>query len=426
MTERIQPSDIPAPVRELCRELENRGYKAWIVGGCLRDLLRGNQPADWDLATSALPEQVQKTFPRVFPTGIQHGTVTVRHRGQSYEVTTLRGEGAYSDGRRPDSVEFVESIEADLARRDFTVNAIAYSPVHQSLEDPFGGLRDLDARVIRAVGKAEERFSEDGLRVLRAARFSATLAFEIEPSTLAAIPKTLDTFRKVSPERVREEWLKAFKAEKPARAFQIMADTGILEITLGEELFPVLQAQLGWALSAMNTAPKDAGVRLACLLAPLGSDLSRVADWLTAYRFSNQERERIVRLVSFAFVDGTEAYSEAEVRKFARRVGREALADALVVHQTVTAARFGIDSSEAHAAQRLAARAATLVTPRTPLTAKELALGGRELMQNLGVPPGPQIGKLIDYLLECVLDAPALNEAATLLELARKRSIEES
>ncbi|HEX6240164.1 MAG TPA: hypothetical protein VFZ61_04705, partial [Polyangiales bacterium] len=215
----LTEQQIPREVLELCRSLTARGYRAWIVGGCLRDLLLGRGAADWDLATDARPDQVAQVFPRVLPTGIAHGTVTVRHRGQSFEVTTLRGEGAYSDGRRPDSVSFVSDIEEDLSRRDFTVNAIAYEPVTCALFDPFGGQADLSRRLIRAVGAAERRFSEDGLRVLRAARFCASLEFQLDPDTEAAIAGTLDTFRKVSAERVRDEWMKALRARQPSRAF---------------------------------------------------------------------------------------------------------------------------------------------------------------------------------------------------------------
>ncbi len=391
------------------------------MGGCLRDLLRGKPAADWDLATSARPEQVQAAFPRVFPTGIQHGTVTVRHRGQSYEVTTLRGEGAYSDGRHPDSVQFVDSIEADLARRDFTINAMAYDPVSDRLVDPFGGLRDLDAGIIRAVGRAEERFSEDGLRVLRAARFAASLEFELAPETEAAVRPTLETFRRVSPERVREEWLKALKAQRPSRAFAIMRRTGILEVTFAS-LSALPPETFAWALTALDAAPRDQPiVRLAALLAPLWERRSEVSAWLKRYRFSNQEQERTLRMLEFAFIEGTEDYRDSDVRRFARAVTRGALPEVVALQQLVSEARFGVDSDRAERARKFAQRTRELIGPETPLVAKELAIGGRELMQALALPPGPQIGRLIEQLLESVLDDPGLNSQERLLELARER-----
>ena len=217
--QRFDSSAIPDGVRELCTTLHANGEEAWIVGGCLRDLLLGKTVSDWDVATTATPPRVQKLFRKVIPTGIAHGTVTVRLRGTSYEVTTFRGEGAYTDGRRPDEVFFVGTIEEDLARRDFTVNALAYDPVGDRLVDPFGGLEDLDRGLLRAVGDPHQRFAEDGLRVLRGARFTATLGFDLDPETEKAIGPSLGTFRQVSRERVRDEWLKTMTAERPSRAF---------------------------------------------------------------------------------------------------------------------------------------------------------------------------------------------------------------
>src|SRR5262245_55449370 len=207
-------SVVPQDVFRIVDKLRQAGRYSWIVGGCVRDSLLGKSVADWDIATEALPNELMKIFPRAIPTGLQHGTVTLVMNGHHYEITTLRGESTYSDGRRPDAVHFVSEIEADLARRDFTINAIAVDPENGALVDPFGGRKDIEAKIIRAVGDAHQRFSEDGLRVLRAARFVATLEFELAPETYTAIEPTLDTFRKVSAERVRDEWVKTMKAKK--------------------------------------------------------------------------------------------------------------------------------------------------------------------------------------------------------------------
>src|SRR6185436_6634390 len=204
----------------ICERLRESGKRGWIVGGCVRDLLLGKTVSDWDVATDARPDEVMRIFPRVVPTGIEHGTVSVLAHGVPYEVTTLRGETTYSDGRRPEAVVFVDDITADLARRDFTVNAIAIDPLTPALIDPFDGRKDLEARILRAVGNPVERFLEDGLRVLRAARFAATLECTIDPPTLAAIEPTLSTYRKVSAERIRDEWVKAMKARRPSVAFR--------------------------------------------------------------------------------------------------------------------------------------------------------------------------------------------------------------
>ena len=197
MPHRILRQQIARPVLDICKELRSAGERAWVVGGCVRDTLRGEPVNDWDVATTARPKKVQKVFQKVIPTGIDHGTVTVLWKGQPFEVTTLRGEGAYSDGRRPDHVVFVEDIDRDLARRDFTVNALAYDPVDGQLVDPFGGLTDMQDKVLRAVGEPSERFQEDGLRILRGARFVATLDFELEPGT-EAYPQKENPFKIVT------------------------------------------------------------------------------------------------------------------------------------------------------------------------------------------------------------------------------------
>jgi tRNA nucleotidyltransferase (CCA-adding enzyme) len=191
-----------------------------VVGGCVRDHLLGRAVSDWDVCTSARPEEVVRLFPRSIPTGMAHGTVTVVRGGAHYEVTTLRGEGTYSDGRRPDAVHFLDDVRDDLARRDFTVNAIAYDPLGHTLVDPFGGRDDLRAGLLRAVGDPLQRFREDGLRVLRGARFVASLGFTLEPDTEAAITGALDVFQRVSAERVRDEWVKSMRGEGPERGLR--------------------------------------------------------------------------------------------------------------------------------------------------------------------------------------------------------------
>ncbi|MDB4985303.1 MAG: tRNA nucleotidyltransferase [Myxococcaceae bacterium] len=424
-SKRIRPEDIPAPVTELCRVLARHGYRGWVVGGCLRDLLRGRAAADWDLATDARPEQVQAIFPRVIPTGIQHGTVTVRQRGVSYELTTLRGEGAYSDGRRPDSVEFVSDIHDDLGRRDFTINALAYDPVTEQLEDPYGGLDDLALRLIRAVGAPERRFGEDGLRVLRAARFAASLEFELEPATEAAIRPTLDTFRRVSAERVREEWNKALKAREPSRAFRVMRRTGILEVTY-PELARLEEPVWERTLQGLDAVRVEPTLRLAALLFGLRAEPVNVAEWLVRYRYSNVEREQVVRLLQCSCPDGSAAWTAADVRRYARRVGRGALGHVGELSCVMARAHFGAGSEEAHRAERLRDQLAEGVRPETPLLTRELALSGRDLMQQLSLAPGPRVGKLLEALLDRALDDPALNTPERLLDAARALSAVEA
>lgn len=414
----VSSEDIPRDVVELCRKLAEHGYRAWVVGGCLRDLLLGRRASDWDLATDARPEQVQRVFPKVLPTGIQHGTVTVRLRGESYEVTTLRGEGAYSDGRRPDSVSFVSDIEEDLARRDFTVNAMAYDPLGRALVDPFGGERDLEARVLRAVGEAEQRFSEDGLRVLRAARFCATLEFELEAATESAIGRTLHTFRKVSAERVRDEWMKAFKARAPSLAFAVMRRTGILAVT-AVELQKLSDDMWRASLAAMDALPSaDPILRLTALLWPLADSPDALGEWLTQYRFSNQERERVLRLL--VHVRRDHDGSDGALRRLAASLGRSHVADLGLLGVELAAAHSGASSKELTTARSQQQRLAALIDPSVALSTRELQVSGKDLMQSLALAPGPKLGQLLEGLLDKVLDEPRLNERETLLEMARQ------
>jgi tRNA nucleotidyltransferase (CCA-adding enzyme) len=449
---------VPATVRELCQRLQDAGHRSWVVGGCVRDELLAELEAsdaeskrrernDWDIATSARPEQVSACFRRVIPTGIQHGTVTVLLGKEQYEVTTLRGETSYTDGRRPDSVYFVNDIRDDLARRDFTVNAIAYDVLADRLIDPFGGVEDLAARCLRAVGRASERFAEDGLRVLRAARFVATLEFSLEADTERAILPSLDSYRKVSAERIRDEWLKTMKAERPSRAFEVMRAHGMLAITAPELLESVGCAQnryhaydvWGHALACLDQCPQQPLLRVAGLLHDIGKPRSRAFSEktndftfyeherigaemaepvLSRLRFSNEERERIVALVRHHLVCYDASYSDAAVRRWLRRVSPE-LADDLYLLAEADIRGKGKDPSEdlariaglkAHVARVLAAGAA--------LSLKDLAIGGRDLQQELGLRPGPRFGEILRTLLDEVVEEPARNERSRLLERA--------
>ncbi len=416
---------IPREVLELCRSLADKGYRAWVVGGCLRDLMLERAASDWDLATDAQPAQLLEVFPRVLPTGIAHGTVTVRHRGKSFEVTTLRGEGAYSDGRRPDSVHFVTDVAEDLSRRDFTINAMAFDPLTEALIDPFDGQGDLRRGLIRAVGEGERRFSEDGLRVLRAARFCATLEFELEPATEAAIPRTLETFRKVSAERVRDEWLKALRARRPSRAFVVMKRTGILALT-SPELAALPEPVFARSLAAVDEAPPDPILRLSALLWPLAADLARVDSWLASYRYSNQERERVQRCLRFADADRSSAPSAIELRRWAHAVGRAQLTEVSTLGEVLARCHHGSGSpQQLAAAERVGASAALLVAD-VALSQKELRVSGKDLMDALQLAPGPRVGELLQKLLGAVLEEPALNQRELLLEQARRALAESS
>jgi tRNA nucleotidyltransferase (CCA-adding enzyme) len=409
---------VPAAVVEVCLRLHGAGEAAFLVGGGVRDLLLSRpHPPDWDVATSARPERVQALFPKAVPTGLQHGTVTVLLGGLSVEVTTFRVEGAYSDGRRPDSVQFVAELEDDLARRDFTVNALALDVRDGSVRDPFGGRADLEARCIRAVGDPRARFGEDGLRILRAVRFAATLEFAIEPGTLAAIPAAIPTFRKVAPERVRAELEKLLEAPRPSAALDPMLSTG-----LAAELFPGLAAApkevRRRALARTDAAPGDWRVRFAALHCEIGSAAARQA--LERLRPSARDLERATALVDACVLLREAPADGPGVRRVLSRIGREAAPQALALSKADLTAGAPSTGGWSRAGEALAI-AEEALGARAPLEVADLAIDGDEVRALLGLPPGPAVGSALRALLDAVLEDPAQNTPEALRALLGKR-----
>ena len=445
-------------MRTLCSRLDEAGHRAWVVGGCVRDVLlgelRGGEGAasirnDWDIATDARPEKVMKLFRRVIATGIKHGTVTVLMDDAGYEITTLRGETSYSDGRRPDSVYFVDDIRDDLARRDFTINAIAYDPLADRLIDPFDGLRDLRVGVLRAVGVAGERFAEDGLRVLRAARFVATLEVELEPATRAAIQPSLDSYRKVSPERIRDEWMKTLKARAPSRGFEIMREQGLLSISAPELLESVGCEQnryhaydvWGHAMHCLDNCPPSPVLRLSGLLHDIGKPRTRAFSektndytfyeherigaemtepLLSRLRFSNDERARVVALVRHHLVCYEPSWSDAAVRRWIQRVGVELLDDLYQLNRADVLAKGRNAEADLERLEQLKLRVDGIMSRGAALGVRDLRIDGNDLIAELGLGPGPLLGVILRTLLEAVVEDPGLNERGALLERARQ------
>jgi len=447
--DRADLAAIPADVLALCERLRSRGRRAWIVGGCVRDLIAGRDANDWDIATDARPDELLRIFPRAIPTGIEHGTITVVASGHQYEVTTLRGEGTYSDGRRPDWVAFVDDIAADLARRDFTVNALAVDPVDGRLIDPFDGRGDLKRGVLRAVGNPRERFAEDGLRVLRAARFVATLELRLDPDTEAAIGPTLDTYRKVAEERIRDEWVKTMAARVPSRAFEVMQRTGILGVTCPELLEGVGLEQNRWhaydvwrhGLECMDACVGDPVLRIAALLHDVGKPRTRswsdktgdytfydhdrvgaeIADPIAArLRFSNEDRARIVSLVRNHLFHYSDDWTDAAVRRWIRRVGRDRLEDLYALNDADVRAKGRDPGLDLASLSELKAHVARVLAQGAALSTRDLRVNGHDLMRDLSLAPGPVIGKILDALLEAVTNEPALNEREQLIARARE------
>lgn len=446
---RVDLSVVPKDVLTLCERLRAAGRRAWIVGGCVRDMLLGRAINDWDVCTDAKPDELLKIFPRAIPTGIAHGTLTVVMNKVHYEVTTLRGEGAYTDGRRPDAVHFVDDITADLARRDFTVNAIAIDPIDGHVIDPFDGQSDLAARVLRAVGVAEERFGEDGLRVLRAARFVATLELTLDPATEAAIRPTLGTYRKVSAERIRDEWVKTMKAKRPSRAFDVMREHGILEVTCPEMMEGVgveqnkFHAYDVWrhGMECLDACAGDPILRIAAMLHDVGKPRTRavgdktqdftfyehervgaeMVDPICArLRFSNDERQRITALVRHHLFHYSADWTDAAVRRWLRRVGADRVEDLYALNEAdVRAKGRGFEADLASLAS-LKAHVARVLEAGAALTTRDLRVNGRDLMTELSLAPGRVLGEILDALLEVVTNDPSKNEREALLAAARE------
>ena len=446
---RAQATDLrlPAPVIAVLRDLAAAGHEASLVGGCVRDLVRGVEPGDWDVATSAPPDAVAALFPDstwVNP----YGTVTVRSGPMTVEVTTYRTEAGYRDARHPSEVRWGTRLEDDLERRDFTINAVAWVPDDLAagrghLVDPYGGQADLAAGVLRAVGDPEWRFTEDALRLLRAARFATALGLTLDPATEAAVARLAPAARQLSGERVRDELLRLVAAEEPSRGFSLMERLGLLGVVLpelaalrGVEQGKVLGGDaLDHSLRTVDALPAtDPIVRLAGLLHDVGKSSTAagghfigheavgadlVEARLRALAFPRAEIDRITHLVRHHLIQYTPDWTDAAVRRFLRRVGdAQPLDDLLALRRADTAASVGPEPRD-RAADELERRLAAL-RGAAVLSVRELAVDGDDLIAALGMAPGPEIGRILDELLQTVLDDPARNDRDTLLRLARE------
>ena len=422
----LRPATIPPEILEVLRRLGQAGHRTWLVGGAVRDLLLGRGRADFDLATPATPQQVMALFRRVVPTGIAHGTVTVLlDEGHQVEVTTFRGEGAYLDGRRPESVTFHTDLVEDLARRDFTINALAFDPLAGELADPHGGQRDLSARTIRAVGDPAARFGEDGLRPLRAVRFAAQLGFALEPRTQAAIREALPVVRKVSRERVCQELSRLVAAPHVAHALELLDATGLLEVVLPPlaALDEAARAHAGAMTAALPADPAAPWLRLAGLLH--GVAAAEVGPLLDGLRFPRRTSDEAAALAArhACLRDGPpeDPHAPPAVRRWLAGVG-PARAPALLALREVEVATLPEEGRAGAARQERALReqVEAALASRAPLTTGALALDGQGLMALLGCGPGPHVGEGLRALLDEVLDDPALNTPEALGELARR------
>ena len=406
---------LPRSVARILRTLEKAGFEAYAVGGCVRDTLLDRQPGDWDITTSARPREVKALFRRTIDTGIQHGTVTVLMREENqqftgYEVTTYRIDGEYLDGRHPREVIFTPSLHEDLARRDFTINAMAYNE-RAGIVDDFGGMEDLAAKQIRAVGNPAHRFQEDALRMLRAIRFSAQLDFGIEAETMAAVSALAPNLQKVSKERIATELTKLLLSKHPER-LQLVFDTGLAPFVATD--FSKLSA----LPRLTGDVPAKKGLRWGMLLRELPADTKRIL------RELKMDNDTIHYALSFGqlFRDALPE-NETEIRRQMAAYGTEIWFDVLTLRQALAAEGNVFRAEDAAAAGSPATRenlAALEKAGRKILRRGDciaigmLAVNGQDLMA-AGVPKGPEIGRILQALLQDVLADPKRNERGDLL-----------
>jgi len=439
-------SRLPQRLEEAARVFTHAGYQIYLVGGAVRNLVMKRAPSDFDLATDAHPDQIIPLFRRVIPTGIAHGTVTVLYRGLSLEVTTFRTESTYSDGRRPDSVSFGGSIVEDLARRDFTMNAMAINLENNVLIDPYGGRQDIKQGQIRAVGDPASRLSEDSLRILRAVRFSVQLGFQLAPSTLAALSPAAPTLSAISVERVRIELEKILASQQPSLAFRLFRDHDILAYIL-PELLPCLTAATGddapdlplyeHLIRSMDATPENRiELRIAALLHDIAKPTTQSLDADGSLRFTGHEQEsariasellrrlcfptRVIRQVEHLVLHHMFFYepswSSSAVRRFIARVGIDNVADLVQLRRADTFGKHGTERPTP-LLNELLRRVEQESRSTGAFTVRDLAIGGHDLAE-IGVPRGPEMGKILEELLETVLDDPDLNTKPALLRIA--------
>jgi tRNA nucleotidyltransferase (CCA-adding enzyme) len=446
-------SAIPGAVDELLRTLWSAGHAAYVVGGSLRDTLLDRPALDWDLATSALPEQTQSLFDDAVYENT-FGTVAVKTGDPAIgtvEITTFRSDHDYADFRRPHRVEFSDSVELDLARRDVTVNAMAWGAEpggEPRLVDPHDGQGDLAARILRAVGDPELRFREDALRMIRVVRLSATLGFTVEPATLAAIKSNAALVEHLSGERIAAELAKLLAADTPSVGLRLLADTGVLD-----HLAPELAAQRGvpqnkvpgedlWdhTLRSVDGAVREPPrIRLAALLHDIAKPATmadgrfvgheilgaqQARDLLDRWRWRVDERDRVVHLIRHHMFGYIPTWSDAAVRRFMAKVGPDRIDELFLLRQAdnVGSGR----EPDAGALPELRARVKAELDAGVALDLRGLAVDGRDLMEEFGWAPGPIVGRTLQRLLDRVIGDPRLNTRERLLAMARSLAAAES
>ena len=438
--------EIPQGAQKVLEQLNKNGYEAFVVGGCVRDSLMGRIPSDWDITTSALPKEVKNCFSKTIDTGIEHGTVTVRMDGESYEVTTYRIDGKYEDARHPKEVIFTPNLEEDLKRRDFTINAMAYNE-EKGLVDLYGGVSDLKNQVIRCVGEPVERFSEDALRMLRALRFSAQLDFSIDENTFCAIQKLAPTLSKISAERIQVELAKLISSEHPERMREVYKSG------LSSVFFPEWDAMMECeqntehhaytvgehTIRVMEEVPSERNLRLAALLHDVAKPVCKKTDDKGVDHFighptlGGEMAKEILRRLKFdndtinyvsamaGYHDERPAATPRNIRRLVSLVGADLMPDLLVLKRADTLGQSEFQRDEKlkylDEVNRLWEQ---IVKEDDAVSVKDLAINGNDLMA-LGMEKGPKVGEVLKELLELCLDDPKKNTREYLSEEAKRR-----
>lgn len=398
--------ELPKDVRYIIDILTQNGYEAYAVGGCVRDSILGRVPGDWDITTSALPQQVKALFRRTIDTGIQHGTVTIMLGKNGYEVTTYRIDGKYEDSRHPESVEFTPNLEEDLKRRDFTINAMAYND-ENGVVDIFGGIDDIRNRIIRCVGNAHDRFTEDALRILRAVRFSAQLGFEIDKATKDAARELAPTLVKISRERIHTELNKLLLSDNPDY-FSVVYELGVMKVIISE-LEGVNSGDIDRLKVLIKRTKPCLPERYAALLSVIGKDKTRAV--LKGLKLDNATISMAVKLVEYLGI--TPALTEPQMRHYINEVGKE---DALRVIDF----NLSFADESMHEEYTDMRKLCAHVLERGDCTSlKELDVTGKDLV-DAGFEAGKQLGELLNSLLTEVLDNPSLNDRDYLLGRAKE------
>jgi poly(A) polymerase/tRNA nucleotidyltransferase (CCA-adding enzyme) len=442
---------LPQVIQVILSKLEKQGFEAYVVGGCVRDLLLGQQPKDWDITTKARPEQIQKIFPNSFCEN-KFGTVTVKTKSQDptlkeIEITTFRTEQKYTDKRHPDKISFTSNLKEDLARRDFTINALAMGKKDEII-DLFDGQNDLKRKIIRAVGEPVDRFNEDALRMLRAIRLAVELNFEIEPRTFQAIQENAGWLQAIAKERIRDEFIRMIMSEKPDRAIDLLRETNLLKYIIPElkkgvgvsqnrhHIYTIYQHSI---LSLKFAAQRkyNLEVRLAALLHDIAKPQTKRGEGpdatfynhdqlgakfainiLQRLKFPKKTIEKVATLVrNHMFVYGVDEVTEAGVRRLLRRVGPENIQDLINLR---VADRLGSGVPKAVPYKLRHLQYVIEKVSQDPISVKMLKINGHDLMEILKIEPGPRIGLLLNALLAEVLENPKLNTKQKLSQRAKE------